>query len=76
MIKCKNCKRFLYANETKQSHIEVCGGIDDDSAESIGDIEDHFIICCFKCGQEVENEDYLHLNWAGNLICDDCWMEG
>ena len=74
-LKCKNCGRGLYTMETKEDHILVCGGIEDDSAEAIGDIDDHFSHCCFRCGQEVDSQDDLHINWAGNELCHDCTME-
>ena len=49
--KCKYCGRFLTRGETPQSHIEICGGIDDGEAESMSpeNIEDAI--------EEIEEDD-------------------
>jgi len=57
-LKCKKCGRYLERGETAASHYEICGGIDDEEAESMGTEDIKNII-----EEEVdEDEDDWYLN--------------
>jgi len=78
-LKCRVCARHLYGDESIEDHVDVCGGIDDDSIEAInkrfGSMEDMFVYACPKCNQELSQEDDLHMTNKGELVCQECLFQ-